>query len=788
MAKKFLVPLSVNGLASDPVSGSEGDLYFNTISKSLKIYKNGAWEEIGGGDNSASIIAYVDQQIDDTYDLIFEGQYTDDIEEGVTNLYFTDQRARDAVGMPSQTGNAGKYLTTNGASASWGTVDALPSQTGNSGKYLTTNGASPSWAELDLVAGIQAASAAATASAFIYTDQQIALVENDPTNISFIRWNKVISGSATTISGLDDDNETLDYISGIEQVFINGSFIDRDSYTATNGSSITFDEPLNNTDLVEVLCLKTAQVVTQEDLATSISRWTKTMSASTSTISGVDDYSNTLDYSIGYTTLYVNGVLIDPSEYTATSGSAIVLDTSVKVNDVVEVLSYRSVGYIWDFYSLLNSASVAATASAISYTNNALENIDLTATIITASAAAASYTDSEISSLEVFSTIATSPATQTIQGDSNSDTLTFIAGENISITAASASDSITINSTGNYTSVDSIAYPDYIVFDTTPENTSASVSTLAWDSGESNLSVQLNANLNVGIGQEIIILANNGEATTLNKGEVVRLSGAQGQRPQVTRAYNLNDTGSALTIGIVAENISAGGEGFIVTQGIVKNINTDGFNEGDILYLSASAGVLTTVKPQAPNHYVFVGVVVKKNSSSGRIYVKPQNGYELDELHDVRITSIQNDDLIVYNSASSIWINSPKQDIINTASAAAVSYLVDGAPAALDTLNELAAALGDDENFATTVTNTLSTKLDSSTASTTYLTITSASATYEPDIPYVSASPSGPTAGTLWIDSTNSEKPALKVYNGTTWIAVSGAASESGFHPFFGAY
>ena len=64
----------------------------------------------------------------------------------------------------------------------------------------------------------------------------------------------------------------------------------------------------------------------------------------------------------------------------------------------------------------------------------------------------------------------------------------------------------------------------------------------------------------------------------------------------------------------------------------------------------------------------------------------------------------------------------------------------------------------------------------------------SASANFEPNIAYVSASPSTPSAGTLWIDSTNSAAPALKVYNGTTWIAVSGAASESGFHPFFGAY
>jgi hypothetical protein len=60
----------------------------------------------------------------------------------------------------------------------------------------------------------------------------------------------------------------------------------------------------------------------------------------------------------------------------------------------------------------------------------------------------------------------------------------------------------------------------------------------------------------------------------------------------------------------------------------------------------------------------------------------------------------------------------------------------------------------------------------------------SASSNFEPNIAYVSASPSGPSAGTLWIDSSASATPSLKVYNGSTWIAVSGA-SEAGLHPFF---
>jgi hypothetical protein len=63
---------------------------------------------------------------------------------------YTDSAIASFEALPNQSGNNGKYLTTNGASTSWQAVDALPSQSGNSGKYLTTNGASASWTTLDL--------------------------------------------------------------------------------------------------------------------------------------------------------------------------------------------------------------------------------------------------------------------------------------------------------------------------------------------------------------------------------------------------------------------------------------------------------------------------------------------------------------------------------------------------------------------------------------------------------------------------------------------------------------
>jgi len=322
-----------------------------------------------------------------------------------------------------------------------------------------------------------------------------------------------------------------------------------------------------------------------------------------------------------------------------------------------------------------------------------------------------------------FQTIITSPVSASIVAATAGEVLTLISGENISIVNASANNSITFNSTGNYTSVDSISYPDYIVFDTTPENTSASTSTLAWDAGEGGLGIQLNPNVQVTLGQEIIVLVNNNNGSTISKGQAVYLYGAQGQRPSVRLASNTSDTTSAKTLGIAAENILAGAEGFVVSQGVVKNINTNAYNEGDVLWLGTTPGSLTTTKPQGPLHGVFVGVVTKKNASSGRIYVKAQNGYELDELHDVRISGVVNDDILLYNSASSIWVNSPKQNIINTASAAAVSYLVDGAPAALDTLNELAAALDDNADI-------LDTLLTTTAASSTYLPLSASASFY----------------------------------------------------------
>jgi hypothetical protein len=144
--------------------------------------------------------------------------------------------------------------------------------------------------------------------------------------------------------------------------------------------------------------------------------------------------------------------------------------------------------------------------------------------------------------------------------------------------------------------------------------------------------------------------------------QVCIVAGATGQRLSVKLARADSDVNSAGTLGLVAENINGNQEGFIQTVGTIENINTSGslqgetWADGDSLYLSGTTfGAITNVKPSAPIHEVRVGYVEYAHASKGKIYVKIDNGYELDELHNVSITSAANGNFLEYNGT--LWVN-----------------------------------------------------------------------------------------------------------------------------------
>ena len=154
------------------------------------------------------------------------------------------------------------------------------------------------------------------------------------------------------------------------------------------------------------------------------------------------------------------------------------------------------------------------------------------------------------------------------------------------------------------------------------------------------------------------VTVRNATGATLAKGTIVYISGANGNNVQVSPALATGDSTSARTIGWLAASIPNNGSGLCMVEGYLEGLNTQGFTAGAQLYLSGTvAGGFTATKPQAPTHLVYVGVVTKISAGDGHVFVKVQNGYELDELHNVLITSPTNNQVLAYDSATQLWKN-----------------------------------------------------------------------------------------------------------------------------------
>jgi hypothetical protein len=154
----------------------------------------------------------------------------------------------------------------------------------------------------------------------------------------------------------------------------------------------------------------------------------------------------------------------------------------------------------------------------------------------------------------------------------------------------------------------------------------------------------------------LIIQVRNTTGATLTKGTLVYISGATGQIPTVSKALATSDATSAQTLGMLSANLANNANGYVTITGGLTNMNTSAFADGDQLYLSGTtAGAYTATKTLAPTHLVYVGVVEYSHATQGKIFVKVQNGYEMDELHNVSAQSPTNGQTIVYNSSTTLW-------------------------------------------------------------------------------------------------------------------------------------
>jgi hypothetical protein len=154
----------------------------------------------------------------------------------------------------------------------------------------------------------------------------------------------------------------------------------------------------------------------------------------------------------------------------------------------------------------------------------------------------------------------------------------------------------------------------------------------------------------------VICQVRNTTGSTLTKGTAVYISGATGQIPTVSKAIATSDSTSAQTLGLMTADLANNTNGYVTVIGLITNIDTSAYTDGAQLYLSGTtAGTLTATKTYAPTHLVYVAVVEHAHPTQGKLFVKVQNGYELDEIHNVSAQSPSNGQTIIYNASTSLW-------------------------------------------------------------------------------------------------------------------------------------
>lgn len=166
---------------------------------------------------------------------------------------------------------------------------------------------------------------------------------------------------------------------------------------------------------------------------------------------------------------------------------------------------------------------------------------------------------------------------------------------------------------------------------------------LAIPTGTSTLQVFAKASQTMIKGQAVYI------SSTLNSNIIISLS---------TNTYNFQVL-SSKTLGLLVQNLSANSQGFVITRGILTNLNTSTALNGDPVWLGTNGQLIYGIlnKPLPPLRIVFIGYVVRSHGVNGEIYVDVENGFNFTDLNDIKITLPTMGQTLFYNSILNVWQN-----------------------------------------------------------------------------------------------------------------------------------
>ena len=177
-------------------------------------------------------------------------------------------------------------------------------------------------------------------------------------------------------------------------------------------------------------------------------------------------------------------------------------------------------------------------------------------------------------------------------------------------------------------------------------------------------------------------LVKNQTGSTITKGSIVYANGTVGASGRITVAKFIanGSIDAKYLLGITAHDLTDGEDGYVISYGKIRQVNTDTFAAGAILYPSpTTAGVWTDVEPVAPNIDLPIGFCVNSSSNNGTIAIRVASGFSLSELHDVAISSPSANASLYYSSG--LWRDTTSALLVSDTSSMLTNYLRTGVAA-----------------------------------------------------------------------------------------------------------
>ena len=216
---------------------------------------------------------------------------------------------------------------------------------------------------------------------------------------------------------------------------------------------------------------------------------------------------------------------------------------------------------------------------------------------------------------------------------------------------------------------------DSLFFDTSVSPNNVDTAKMRWDYELGTVVLGMYDAVPNEIGFKNFWLVKNQTGSTITKGSLVYANGTVGASGRITVAkFIANGTIDAkLLLGITAHDLTNGEDGYVISFGKIRQVNTDSFAAGAILYPSPSvAGVWTDVEPVAPNLDMPIGFCINSSSNNGTIAIRVASGYKLSELHDLAISSPVSNASLYYSGG--LWRDTTPTLLVSDTAAMLANY------------------------------------------------------------------------------------------------------------------